>query len=98
MSRPARALPVDLAPEPWPDMPSEDPYGEVARQFVLRLEKALGDEGPRRVAARAGIGRTTLYNVLSGRTWPDLATIARLEKALGTDLWPSVKPPGGKRS
>jgi hypothetical protein len=88
MGRPARALPVQLADEPWPERASTDPHAEVARQFALNVRKAMGTRSIRSVAAEAGVGNVTLLNILAGKAWPDLATIARLEAGLNTDLWP----------
>lgn len=88
MGRPSRALPVELAPAPWPDAPSSDPFGEIARQFVLNLRDAMAGRTLRAVAADAGIGHVTLQRVLTGQAWPDLQTIARLEVGLDAALWP----------
>ncbi|RKR76312.1 hypothetical protein [Frondihabitans australicus] len=89
MPRTERALPVDGAPDPWPDVPSEDRLTEIARQFVLRLRDEIGDRSVRSVAAEAGLNHMTVLNVLAGRAWPDLATIGRLELALNADLYTS---------
>lgn len=88
MGRPARKLPVELAGEPWPESPSTDPIGEVARQLVLNLHSAMSGRSIRSVAAESGVGNVTLSMVLAGRAWPDLATIARLEAGLDVELWP----------
>ncbi|PZF62099.1 XRE family transcriptional regulator [Curtobacterium sp. MCBD17_034] len=69
-------------------MVSEDLFGEVARQFVVRLRESMDGRSVRSVAITAGLHHQTLRNVLNGEAWPDLATIARLEFALGADLWP----------
>jgi transcriptional regulator with XRE-family HTH domain len=42
----------------------------------------------RAVATPAGIDPTSLSRLLTGKVVPDLATIANLELALDTDLWP----------
>jgi DNA-binding phage protein len=88
MGRPARALPVELAPSPWPEVPSADAFGEIARQFVLNLRDAMAGRSLRAVAAEAGLGHVTLQRVLAGQAWPDLQTIARLEVGLDAALWP----------
>lgn len=90
MPRTPRDLPLELAPSPWPDARSDDPYAEIARQFVLRLRQAMGDRSVRSVAAQAGIHNVTLLNLLGGKSWPDLATIARLEVALNAELYSSA--------
>lgn len=89
MSRTARLTPAELAPGPWPEASSSDPFGEIARQFVLRLREAIGARSIRSVAEQSGLSHVTLLNLLHGRAWPDLATIARLEVALNADLYSS---------
>lgn len=83
-----RAKPVALAPSPWPEVPSDDPVGEVARRFAVNLRRAVGSRSVRSVAEASGITHTTLLSVLGGQVWPDLETIAKLERGLGTGLWP----------
>jgi transcriptional regulator with XRE-family HTH domain len=79
-----------VSPSPWPNEPSSDRLTEVARQFVLRVREEIGTQSIRSVASRAGMSHATLLNVLAGRAWPDLATIARLEFALDADLYSSA--------
>jgi transcriptional regulator with XRE-family HTH domain len=79
---------MELAPAPWPEHRAEDPIAEVARQMALRTRAALEGRSIRAVAQAAGVSHVTLINVLSGRAWPDLTTIAKLELALEVDLWP----------
>lgn len=86
MSRTSRERPKDLAPEPWPECPSGDPLGEFGRQFVISLRGAIGDRSVRSVAAAAGLNPQTRWNVLAGETWPDLATIGKLQISLGASL------------
>lgn len=83
-----RQSPVELAGEPWPDVPAADPLAEVARQFVLNVRAAMDGRSVRSVAAEVGMGNVTLLTVLAGKAWPDLATIARLEAGLDAELWP----------
>lgn len=86
MTRSARDRPVDLALAPWPDVPSEDPLGEIGRQFVVRLKLAMGDRSVRSVAREVGVHHATLDKILAGGAWPDLSTIGRLQLALGAQL------------
>jgi hypothetical protein len=86
--RVARATPAELSPGSWPFDPSPDPHAEVARLFVNRLRKAMGDQSVRAVAKDAGLNHAGLNKLLAGGSWPDLLTIARLERTLGADLWP----------
>jgi Helix-turn-helix len=87
MSRPARPHPRELAAD-WPSVPGVDPIGEVARLFANNVREAIGDRSLRAAAADTGVDHTTILAVLEGRTWPDLATIAKLELGFGVDLWP----------
>ena len=86
MARTARARPVDLAPAPWPTRPSDDPLGEFARRWVLRLLDVIGDRSIRSVADGAGLSHGTLDAIVAGRVWPDLATIGKLELSTGAVL------------
>lgn len=86
-SSPRRA-PVDLSPTGWPHQVSLDPIAEVDRLFILRVRAAMGHETARSLAERAGLSHGTLNNLLAGKAWPTLSTIARLERALAVDLWP----------
>lgn len=87
MTRRPRSTPAELSPEPWPDEASGDPVAEAVRQFVLRLRDEIGDRSIRSVAAMANVDQNALRRLLLGSTWPDLATLARLELALNADLW-----------
>lgn len=67
----------------WPegtfaaDSPTAVAYAvEIAR----RLERSMGDRSRSGLAREANLERWTLYDVLSGRTWPDAVTIAQLEQ------------------
>ena len=87
MSRPARPAPRDLVDE-WPELASTDPLGEIARRFAVNMQAAIGDRSVRAAARDVGVDHSTILSVLNGRSWPDLATIARLEVGFGVDLWP----------
>jgi len=91
MTRPPRATPAELAPEPWPEAASDDPVAEAVRRFVIRLKAEIGDRSVRSVASIANVDHGALLRVLAGKTWPDLATLARLEIALHADLWARVE-------
>jgi hypothetical protein len=88
MVRTARKTPRELSPEPWPDARSDDPIGEIARQFAVNLRDAIGQQSIRGAAARSGLNHSTLLAILEGRTWPDLETIAKLETGLDAAVWP----------
>ena len=87
MPRPSRPSPRELV-EGWPDTRTDDPVGEVARQFALNLRAAIGDRSLRAAAEAAAMDHSTIQAILQGRTWPDLYTVAKLEQGLDTDLWP----------
>jgi hypothetical protein len=84
--RPARAVPADLCVG-WPDVASDDAVVEAARLFVVNLRHAIGERSIREVASVTGVDRATIGAVLIGRSWPDILTLAKLERGLGT-LWP----------
>jgi transcriptional regulator with XRE-family HTH domain len=69
-------------------VPSVDPTAEVARQLAENLRLAIGERSVRSVARDADVDHATIAAILRGRTWPDLYTIAKLERGLGADLWP----------
>lgn len=71
-------------------MPSEDPIGEVARQFALNVEAAIGGRSVRAAARDVGVDHATIRALVAGKSWPDLATIAKLERGFGVDLWPGL--------
>lgn len=90
MSMQPRARPADLAPSPWPEKPSDDPIAETARLFVANLIAAMNGNSFRSVARDAGVNHLTLQKIVLGQVWPDLATIARLERGTETPLWPGL--------
>lgn len=80
----------------WPegkfaaDSPTAVAYAvEIAR----RLERSMGERSKAGLAREANLERSTLYDVLSGRSWPDAVTIAQLEQVLQTRLWPDHPVP-----
>lgn len=87
MSRPERRKPKDFG-DGWPDAVIEDPIGETARRFAANLRAAMGADSLRAAAARCDVSHATLLAILAGTSWPDLETIAKLERGLGADLWP----------
>lgn len=87
MSRPSRPHPHELA-DGWPEVPAVDPTAEVARQLAQNLRAAIGDRSVRSAARDTDVDHATISAILNGKTWPDLYTIAKLERGLGADLWP----------
>jgi hypothetical protein len=88
MARPSRPNPNAGASDGWPNERFDDPIHETARQFVVNVRQAMGDASIRATASAAGIDHNTLRYVLAGESWPDLIVISRLERSLGTRLWP----------
>jgi len=87
MVRPRRQPPKRHSAD-WPEAPCEDVSAEVARRLAVRLRGSLGDRSLRWAKARTGVDHSTIADIISGNTWPDAATIARLEDGLASDLWP----------
>ena len=78
-----------LAGGEWPHGRVEGPAEvEVVRRLVEALVAAMGDDGLRATARAAGVNHASLRSVLRGESWPDVVTLARLERALDVDLWP----------
>ncbi|MEU1790747.1 helix-turn-helix transcriptional regulator [Streptomyces sparsogenes] len=77
-------------PEAWPEHPSPDPGAEAVRQIARTLGQALADQGLilRAAAAGSGVNRQAIADLLAGRSWPDVATIARLNAFTRIRLWP----------
>ncbi|MFI6994681.1 helix-turn-helix domain-containing protein [Nonomuraea wenchangensis] len=90
-SRAPRELADD--PQAWPHA---DLTGHRAAAHVQEIAGALAavmaEQGLSRrgLAAFSGVNRQSIADLLTGRSWPDVATIACLEHALGRRLWPSV--------
>ena len=85
--RPTRVTPHELGID-WPHAPIDDRVAEVARLLVLNLLGAIGDRSVREVAVITGVDRATIGAIIKGMSWPDIATLAKLEIGLGRQLWP----------
>ncbi|MER7924083.1 helix-turn-helix transcriptional regulator [Streptomyces sp. NPDC004237] len=69
----------------------EEHHGaRVAQAMALRLKAGLDQRGwtVAQLSRESGVARFTIAKALAGEAWPDLLTIANLEKALDCDLWP----------
>ncbi|MCX5211154.1 helix-turn-helix domain-containing protein [Kitasatospora sp. NBC_00240] len=86
--RPPRDLTGD--PEAWPHLASADVGAEAVREVSRRLADALAEQGTslRQTAAASGVNRQAIADLLAGRSWPDIATVARLEHFLAVPLYP----------
>lgn len=87
MARNARLPPRELV-KGWPEVQSDDPVGEVARQLALNLRNAIGERTLRAAEEATGVDHSTIGGILQGATWPDIYTLAKLELGLDADLWP----------
>ena len=88
MPRSTRLKPNELV-APWPDGPAENPIGEVARRFAMNLRRAIGEQSIRSAAEACGMNHATLIGILDGRAWPDMETIAKLERGLARPATPA---------
>ncbi|MEV5140621.1 helix-turn-helix transcriptional regulator [Streptomyces syringium] len=79
----------------WPharlaeDAPVSAHYGQA---FARNLAQAMAtsDIGLRALGDKAGVSHATISRLLRGMVLPDMGTLARLETALGADLWPGL--------
>lgn len=80
----------------WPDgeLSDDEPAAAYAAHIAAALGVALAGRNKSEVAAAAGLARSTLYDMIEGRTWGDLISIARLEAVLDARLWPREQPRG----
>jgi transcriptional regulator with XRE-family HTH domain len=91
-----KRLPCELcAAGSWPRGPftvGDDAGEQGAAATVGRLAAALGNRRRQLgwsqafLAQRSGVGQHTVGRIEAGRTWPDLATTARLAHALDVHL------------
>ena len=75
----------------WPNARLRPHRGtHVAQEVARRLGQAMDEQSlsASRLAARSGVNRQTITNVLGGLAWADLLTVALLEEGLQTALWP----------
>jgi len=71
-------------------VPSVDPSGEVARRFALNLRAAMTEFSLRAAQEKTGVDHATIQAIMAGKAWPDLDTIAKLERGFGVVLWPGL--------
>ncbi|WP_191966696.1 helix-turn-helix domain-containing protein [Microbacterium testaceum] len=82
-----RPVPAEFSTR-WPDVVIHQDEAETARLLVLELVDAMGERSVRSLAKEADLDEKTLRKIIAGLSWPDLRTIARLEKATGRKLYP----------
>ena len=61
----------------------------LVQEMSRRFSKAMASRGwtIREAAKKLEISETTVFNLLHGKTWPEVPTIARIERNLGLPLW-----------
>lgn len=77
----------------WPDgsaVPGAPRALEHARLISIRLSEALEGRSVTDVAEQADLARSTIYDLIGGRTWPDLISLGKLEAALNVELLPPL--------
>lgn len=60
----------------------------VAVVAGLRRHLEETDDTISGVAERSGVNRTSIHDLLAGTVFIDVVTLARIEHAVGTRLWP----------
>jgi transcriptional regulator with XRE-family HTH domain len=85
---PPRELAAD--PETWPDCHLDDPGAAAVQEVARTLATVIAGRGLslRAVADASGVNRQAVADLINGRSWPDVATVARLAGGLGARLWP----------
>jgi hypothetical protein len=78
----------------WPEAtlrPGAPVEAHYAQQLALRLATAMRERpmSNRALAALAGVSHPTVGFILNGEHHADVVTVARLEVALGADLYPA---------
>ena len=87
MSRPTREPPRTFSSS-WPEIQCEDHIAEKARLLAINIKPITERDGIRTIARRTGVAHSILSRIISGDTWADTHTLARLEHNLNTALWP----------
>jgi DNA-binding phage protein len=90
-----------IAEGTWPTGSFQDDAPDAvahALAISVALAAALAGRNVSHVAAEAGMQRSTIYDVLKGKVWPETSTLAKLEVVLETTLWPPSPPPALRRS
>lgn len=97
-----RTPPRELArdPETWPHAQLADPGAAAVQNIARTLAAAMAERSLslRALADTSGVNRQAIADLLGGKSWPDVATVARLGDALGTLLWPQTAVFEGKMS
>ena len=70
-----------------PFRPKTPPEVYLAAAVARRLKGGIRYNSIRSVAKKADLSPQTIINILNGKSWPDLRTIAKLENACNSWLW-----------
>lgn len=87
--------PRELVDGPWPDgnAAADAPVAvHYAQEIAVRLSVALEGKSVKAVAEDAGLARSTVYDIVGGKSWADIVSLAQLEVVLGVRLWPTEAP------
>ena len=79
-----------LAGEAWPTgrlAKSAPPEAALVAGIASRMLGAMEGLSIRELARRSDVSPQTVSNLLAGRTWGDVVTLARIERTLGVPLW-----------
>lgn len=66
--------------------------------IAVALNDALEGKNRSTVAAEAEVDRSTMYDILAGKTWADTVTLAKLEAYLQSAIWPREPAPALNRT
>ena len=80
-----------LASGTWPEgtLRADAPVGAGYAAAISRnLAVAIAGMNKSALAEQTDLARSTIHDILTGRTWPDLVTLAKLEDHLDVRLWP----------
>ena len=82
----------------WPDgaLEADAPAEAEVAQHISRVLRDFCEArklSSYKAAAAAGMTQGAIYNVLSGRAWPNSGVVARIERSLGVVLWPTLHNP-----
>lgn len=89
----ASGAPRDWVDGDWPagePLPGAPRALAHARLISVRLTYALAGRNVSAVAEEADLARSTIYDLVGGRTWGDIVSLGKLEEALGVTLLPEL--------
>ncbi len=86
-----RRRPVDyILRGAWPLAELEPSVpANYAQIFARNLSIAIGEFSLREIGRRAGLSGQTIQKLEDGESWPDTVSVAKLEYAFKSLLWPS---------